>query len=260
MSVHETGLSRLLARSVGTSVEVEPLTNRESRVATPFQFSDGDHIVTRLRQVDGDRYEWTDLGHTFMHLSYTLEVDSLEEGKRGEILDEALRRLDVEDRDGELVLATSAGDLGASLLRFAQALIHVADLDFLTQERVRSTFLDDFRRLLSSAFGPRAHFDYVDESHDPRGLYPITCLLDETSRPVAVFALPSDDALRDATITLQQLRTWGLRLFSTGIHDDQESRNRKSVARFSDVVDKQFSFLHGHEEEVVGYLMDRLEE
>jgi hypothetical protein len=43
-------------------------------------------------------------------------------------------------------------------------------------------------------------------------------------------------------------------------HEEQESRNRKAVARFSDVVDKQFSFLHGNENEIVGYLAERLGE
>ncbi|MBA3420893.1 MAG: DUF1828 domain-containing protein [Thermoleophilaceae bacterium] len=260
MSVLEPDLAGLLARTVGGSVEVEPLSERESRVSTVFQFADGDHLVTRLRRVDGDRYEWTDLGHTFMHLSYGLDVDSLEQGKRGELLEDALRRLDVEEREGELVLQTSSADLGSSLLRFAQALLHVADLDYLTQERVRSTFLEDFRRMLGSEFGSRAHFDYVDADHDPRALYPVSCLLNEDPRPVAVFALPSDDAINVATITLQQFRNWGRRFFAAGIHEEQASRNRKAVARFSDVVDKQFSFLHGNENEIVGYLAERLEE
>jgi len=133
-------------------------------------------------------------------------------------------------------------------------------LDYLSQERVRSTFLEDFRRVLGEEFGLRAHFDYVDPDHDPRALYPVSCLLNEPQRPIAVFALPSDDALNVATISLQQLRSWGRRFFAAGIHEEQESRNRKAVARFSDVVDKQFSFLHGNEGEIVSYLRERLEE
>jgi hypothetical protein len=260
MTLRDPDLAGRLARTVGSSVEIEPINEHESRVSTAFQFADGDHLVTRLRRVDGDRYEWTDLGHTFMHLSYGLEVDSLEEGKRGELLEEALGRLDVQEREGELVLPTTGDDLGMSLMRFAQALLHVADLDYLTQERVRSTFLEDFRRVLGSEFGHRAHFDYVDAYHDPRALYPVSCLLNEGPRPVAVFALPSDETINVATITLQQFRNWGRRFFAAGIHEEQESRNRKAVARFSDVVDKQFSFLHGNENEIVGYLAQRLEE
>lgn len=84
MTLRDPDLAGRLARTVGSSVEIEPINEHESRVSTAFQFADGDHLVTRLRRVDGDRYEWTDLGHTFMHLSYGLDVDSLEEGKRGE--------------------------------------------------------------------------------------------------------------------------------------------------------------------------------
>lgn len=95
-------------------------------------------------------------------------------------------------------------------------------LDYLSQERVRSTFLEDFRRVLGEEFGLRAHFDYVDPDHDPRALYPVSCLLNEPQRPIAVFALPSDDAINVATISLQQLRSWGRRFFAAGIHEEQE--------------------------------------
>jgi hypothetical protein len=260
MTTDERDIFRRLSTALGNQVEVHSVSDRESRVQTPFQFPDGDHLVTRLRRLDGDRYEWTDLGHTFMHLSYALDVDTLESGKRAQILEEALDRADVDEREGELVLQADAEDLGESLLRFAQALIHVADLEYLTQERVVSTFVEDFRRVLAASFPGRAHFDYIDEDNDPRGLYPVSCLLNEIPRPVAVFALPSDDAVNVATITLQQFRNWGRGLFSTGVFEEQEQRNRKAVARFSDVVDKQFSFLHGNEQEIVAYLRGQLGE
>ncbi len=253
-------LARRLSMAVGGAIEIERVTPEIARVHTPFLFADGDELVIRLRELpsaNGRRYEWTDLAHTIMHLSYWMDVDALGEGKRGQLLEEALGRLGIRNEDGELILDATTEDLGGTLLQFAQGLLQVADLEYLSQERVRSTFVDDLKRLLSERFGQRAQFDYVDE-RDPQELYRLTCLLNHAPRPVAVLAIPNDDACRDATIALQQFRTWGRRLFATGVFEEQESINRKVLARFTDVVDKGFSSLAGNESEIISYLEESL--
>lgn len=250
----DVDLARRLSMAVGAEIAVERVSPEITRVETPFVFADGDHLVIRLCELNGEHYEWTDLAHTYMHLSYWIDIDTLCSGKRAEILEGVLRRHDVEDRDGELVLAASADDLGSKLLHFSQALVQVADLEYLTQERVRSTFVEDPRAMLADTFGDRAQFDYVDPEQDLKRLYPITCLLDDAPRPFAVLAIPGDDACRDATIVLQQFHAWERPLFSTGVFEDQETINRKVLARFTDVVDKAFSSLAGNESEIVRYV------
>jgi hypothetical protein len=259
--VTDAELARRLSMAVGGAIEIERVTPEIARVHTPFLFADGDELVIRLRELpgaNGRRYEWTDLAHTIMHLSYWMDVDALDEGRRGQLLEEALGHLGIRNEQGELILNATAEDLGGTLLQFAQGLLQVADLEYLTQEPVRSTFLDDLRRLLDDRFGERAHFDYVDAERDPQGLYGLTCLLNHAPRPVAVLAIPNDDACRDATIALQQFRTWGRRLFATGVFEEQESINRKVLARFTDVVDKGFSSLAGNEPEIISYLEESL--
>lgn len=257
MTLDAAAIQQELSLAVGHEIEVRPHDEGILRVETPFAFPDGDHLVIRLRETNGHS-EWTDFGHTFMHLSYWLDIDALTSGQRGRLLEQALSRLDIENREGELVTQASAGHLGESLLRFAQALIHVCDLDYLSQERVRSTFREDVRRMLRERFGARAHIDYVDRLHDATGLYPIDCLLNEADRPVAVFALLNDDNTRDATIALQEFRSWGKELFSTAIFEDQEKINRRVLAKFSNVCDKQFASLAGQEDDVIAYLKKAL--
>jgi hypothetical protein len=253
MTLDAITIQQELRLAVGHEIEVRPYSDGVLRVETPFAFPDGDHLVIRLREINGHN-EWTDLGHTFMHLSYWLDVDAITSGQRGRLLEQTLSRLDVENRAGELVAQASAAGLGESLLRFAQALIHISDLDYLSQERVRSTFREDVRRMLREHFGQRAHINYVDPVHDAKGLYPVDCMLNETQRPVAVFALLNDDNTRDATIALQAFHSWGKELFSTAIFQDQADINRRVLAKFSNVCDKQFASLAGQEEDVMAYL------
>jgi hypothetical protein len=93
--------------TVGAEVRVEPLDAREARVLVPFEFPDGDRLVIRLRQHSDADFEWTDTGHTFMHLSYDLDIDALESGNRKSLLESIEQRAGIEERSGELVLPTA---------------------------------------------------------------------------------------------------------------------------------------------------------
>jgi uncharacterized protein DUF1828 len=253
MSLSPDRIQSRLANAVGGVVEVRPHSENVVRIEAPFTFADGDHLVIRLRRQNSS-YEWTDLGHTLMHLSYDMDYDAITSGKRGQLLESSLLRAGLQNRDGELVLEATDADLGESLLRFAQGLIHVSDLDYLSQERVKSTFIEDLLGLLEERFKGRTQRDYHDPEHDPKGEYPVDLLINHSHQPVAVFALLNDDRCRDATITLQQLRAWERPTFSTGVFEDQEKINRKVLARLSNACDKQFASLAGQENDIVRYI------
>ena len=224
------------------------------RVFTPFLFEDGDHLAIVLRK---EHSEWilSDEGHTYMHLTYDIDERDLQKGTRQKIITNALSMFSVNDREGELILPIQEDHYGDALYSFAQALLKITDVSYLSRERVRSTFMEDFQTFMENTVPEeRRAFNWHAPERDSQGMYNVDCRVNGMSLPLFVFALPSDDKIRDATISMLQFEKWDIPFRSMAIFEDQETVNRKVLARFSDVCDKQFSSLGANKDRIERHL------
>jgi hypothetical protein len=212
-------------------------------IITPLAFDDGDLLPIVLRREE-NRWLLSDEGHTFMQLGYKLDDVDLNQGTRGEIIAKTLSSFQMENRKGELVLPIPGEKFGDSLYSFVQALLKIDDVRYLSRERVRSTFFEDFRTLMENLVSTeRRTFDWREVHRDPDGKYQVDCRINGSKTPLFVFALPSDERVQIATISLLTFEKWNLSHRSLGIFEEQERINPKTLARFADVCEKTFSNL-----------------
>ncbi|MDD3136961.1 MAG: DUF1828 domain-containing protein [Methanoregula sp.] len=243
-------------QKVCDQVRVEAEGVDRYRVFTPFLFEDGDHLVVVLKQEDG-RWVLSDEGHTFMHLTYDLDEKDLRSGSRQKIISNALAAFSVVDRNGELVLSIDDDQYGDALYSYVQALLKISDVSYLSQERVRSTFMEDVHKFVQEHIPEGCvQSDWHDPTHDPDSRYTADFMIESESGPILVYALSNDDRVSNATINLLMFEKWGLKFRSIGIFEDQEEINRKALAKFTDVCEKQFSNLHGNKDRFLKYVQE----
>lgn len=222
-------------------------------VQTPFTFDDGDHLKIVLKKDEGGRWILTDEGHTYMHLSY--EDINLDASTRRSVIERSLTAYKINEKEGELVLIIDDTSYGNALYSFIQGVLHISDVTYLKTERVRSLFMEEFRSFVTTQVPEeKITFEYHDPVHDPNSLYPVDCFIEAKLRPVFLFAILNDHKCRDATIAILQFEKFGINFSAAAIFENQEDINRKVLARFSDVCEKQFSSLPSAKERFEKYL------
>lgn len=224
------------------------------RVLTPFTLDDGDRVSLVLKRRD-ERWMLSDEGSTHMRLSYRLDDRALQTEARSKLVSNALDAGGVVDEAGELLAPVENDQYGNALFSLIQAVIRISDVALLTREQVRSTFREDVRELLERLIPARRRVSgWHHPTLDREGHYPVDWYVETADIPMFIFALTTEDNVKDATITLHQFERWNVLHRTVGIFQDQQEISQKALARFTDVAEKNFSALYGNEDRIQQYL------
>jgi len=102
-------------------------------IFTPFQFDDGDSFAIVLKRT-GNKWILSDEGHTFMHMSYDLDMDSLDTGNRAKIIGTTLNTFGVKENKGILIAEVNEKNIGNMFYNYVQALIKITDITYLNSD------------------------------------------------------------------------------------------------------------------------------
>ena len=229
---------------VSAKIEIVPDGVERFRVFTPFRFNDGDHLSIVLKKTRG-RWVLSDEGHTYMHLTYGMDEKQLFSGTREQIILKALSIFDVEDREGELMLEVRDANYGSALYSFVQSLLRISGVLYVSKlnrsaGRPRDTFMNDFRTLMfKNVPEGRRDFNWTHPEKDPKGNYKVDCRINGMPEPILVYALPTDNKARDATIALYEFKKWDIPPFrSIGIIKDPKTMTPKVIDYIQAVCDE----------------------
>ena len=85
-----------------------------------------------------------------------------------------------------------------------------------------------------------------EPTFDPESRYPVGWGVKTNDSPLFFFSLQPEDRVKDATIVLHQFEKWRYGFRTIGIFRDQQHKSLKTLARFTDVAEKNFCALDGN--------------
>lgn len=217
------------------------------RIETPFYFPDGDPYQIYLVELETGGFRVTDKGHTLMHLSYENDLDALEKGTRGKLLNQIQLELGLKEEDGEFYLESTLEDIPANIFRLGQGIIKIYDLTYLNRVRVESTFYEDLNsRIYELVNEENIIRNYIYDSKDYAEDYPIDYKIEGKIDPL--FGVGNKDKARIVTIVLERLIRHEASFESLIVFQDFDEIPKNDAKRLMNVSGEMITSLDGRED------------
>ncbi len=214
----------------------------ELSVNTPWTFDDGDGFQIYVRHI-GESIRLTDLAHTYMQLSYEINIDTLENSEtRRALLQRALDEHNIVDKNGELCTEVRLDSIGEGIFRMTRAIEAVYALRHhslnRTRNQARSTFIDDLERDLRNEFRDAGfETNFAPLKSKKASYYKADFKLDTADRevPALIFGVHNSNKARLTSISLYEFILQELKFRDIVVVPDRDQIGRADYERLDEI-------------------------
>lgn len=254
--MNEENVLKILLKSFGDHISIKMIRPNTFQIFIPFYHNDGDMIEVFLHCINKTNWTVGDFGVTLMRLSYDTNVDT-EANKR--ILKQIVSDYGIAvDERGRLSLKVkNVNDPFPDIMEMITVIIKVSDINLLKKEQVKSAFYAQFDKFVYSELKEFEFQKNYKLAFDAKWLYEIPYIkIVQKKAPIFLLPIVGDQKCQDYTMILMQCKINAYKNKPISIFEDQSNVWRKTLARFSDIADKQFSALIGNSKEIKNYISD----
>ena len=222
----------LFKKAVCSSLEIEKTSLDTYLIHTGFTYSDGDEFHIMLK-VSDDGWILTDEGHTTMWLSY--EEYSFTPSRK-DLIGRILGGSNVEFNKGELFVQFKPEDSGLALNSLTHSMMRIADLRYLSTDRVTNTFMEDLKGAFKrSRYNHICHYGRVIRLNNDE-ISPDVYI--EATIPILIFGVTNANNCKDAIISILTLEKSSERYRYVSVMDSNEHIPKKDSNKLINLSDK----------------------
>jgi len=249
MNININTLQDKLCALMCANVRLSKKTDNLIRVETPFLFSDGDPYQIYIQERPNGILRLTDMGHTWMQLSYENDIDNFKDGTRGNLLGQIKTEIGLEEENGAFFIETSIENLGNSIFKLGQGLTKITDLAYLRRSRVESTFYEDLTVQLNHILpNHRIYPDYVNPRLNNPEIYPIDFMVEGDRYPLYIFGIGNKNKALRTNVILEHLLREKIEFENILVFREMATIPNNDLARLINVGGEMVASLNAQED------------
>lgn len=251
-------INNVLSDAVSAPIALKKLGRNIYQISSPFQFNDGDEIPSYI-ELSNEKVRFSDRGHTLMHVSYDVELNS---PTRQKIIEQVIATHELGFDEGEIFTETEIPNIGFAFWDFMQGLVKISDVSMWKFEKAAAIFIEEFEKFIESQVTPKVPLvenKWFEPGIDPNGLYAIPWVCLNGKSPLFIFPIDNIDRCSQAVISCLKYKEARYKFESLAVFDDIDSISRRTRNQCIDVVGKSYSnFSETNREDAVEYIVNHI--
>ncbi|MDR2771513.1 MAG: DUF1828 domain-containing protein [Clostridiales Family XIII bacterium] len=222
------------------------------QLIAPIFHEDGD-MMSIFVEEDGNTVRISDNGISLMRLSYTFDVDTDNKKKQ---LSAIITAQNADNRNGDLILTVPRSEIYSGVMRYAQMVSQVCNLDILSRETVSDLFYDDLERAIAEHFSKyKFKKDYINPKYKD---LPIDYAFLDFDTPAYLFGAKDTNKANQITICCLSMLRFDVSFKSIAVFNEIDSLNRFARDNLMNVANTVFSNVQGFLERGPDYFKNDL--